>query len=429
MLIFDHLSILTRLAIGLVMVLLLPRLLERYRLPGVLGFILAGVILGPGLTGILRADSPSLELWSELGKLLFMFFVGFEIDLEQFNKARNKAAIFGAVTFAFPFCFAIALGRALGYSWTASALIGSIVASHTLLAHPILARLKLLDREAVLVAIGGTIFTDIAAMVVLALAVSIYQTGFSWSFLLVELVELAVYVPLVLFGMSKVARKLIIHFGDTPEARVGILLSLIAVAAELASLIKLEGIVGAFLVGIAVKRAVRGRFAVEQLDVLAKALFIPAFFLTTGFLIDIPLLGKTLIGRPGMVLGLVGALAAGKYIAAKVAGRLFSYTPTDVKLIFSITLPQMAATLASAVVGYQALNQNGERLLDAEFVNATLVLVVATCIAGPILTEKWGAELSSQESVHPQVNEGLNTAEGGRLEPIGAPGQAPTPGS
>ncbi len=181
-----HLSVLTQLAIGLAMVLWLPRLMERLRVPGVLGFILAGIILGPGLTDVLRPDSESILLWAELGKLLFMFFVGFEIDLHQFNKARAKAATFGFLTFVIPFALAVLLCRFGGYGWPACTLIGSIVASHTLVAHPILVRLNLLDRESVLVAIGGTIFTDVAAMLVLALAVSIYQVGFSWSFLLTE---------------------------------------------------------------------------------------------------------------------------------------------------------------------------------------------------------------------------------------------------
>jgi len=294
----DQLSMMTRFAIAMAMVLFLPRLMERIRIPGVLGYILAGVVLGPNVTDILRSDSESIELWSELGKLLFMFFVGFEIDLEQFNKARNKAMCFGLFTFLFPFAISVALGRMLGYGWTGSLLIGSIVSSHTLLAHPILARLKLLDRESVLVSVGGTIFTDIASMLVLAIAVSVYQTGFSWSFLIKEFVELAIYVPLVLFGLSKLARKMIIHFGETAEARVCILLILIAITAQLAQWINLEGIVGAFLAGIAVKRALRGKFAIEQLEVLANALFIPTFFLATGFLINFSLLGQTLISKP-----------------------------------------------------------------------------------------------------------------------------------
>ena len=403
--IFNDLTGLTRLAIGLLMVIFLPRVMERFRLPGVLGFILAGMILGPGLTGVLPAHGPTIELWAELGKLLFMFFVGFEIDLEQFEKARNKAMLFGTLTFIFPFALALGFGLLMGYSHVASLLIGSVVASHTLLAHSILSRLKLLDRESVLVTIGGTIFTDVAAMLVLAIAVSIHMTGFSWSFLAIELVELAIYVPVVLFGMSKLARKLIIHFGDTPEARVGILLALIAIAAEMASFINLEGIVGAFLIGIAIKRALRGRFAIEQLEVLAKALFIPTFFLATGFLIDLPLLGTTLVERPALVVGLIGVLVVGKYLAAVLTARLFSYSSTDARLIFSITIPQMAATLASAVVGYEAVNDSGERLLDARFVNASLVLVVVTCVIGPILTERWGKALAADESTPPPDDE------------------------
>jgi Kef-type K+ transport system membrane component KefB len=389
----EELSILTRLAIALAMVIWLPRLLERIRIPGVIGFILAGVVLGPGMTGVLRSDSESIELWAELGKLLFMFFVGFEIDLEQFNKARAKAVTFGALTFLFPFSLAVVLGRFTGYDWPACALIGSIVASHTLLAHPILARLGLLGRESVLVAIGGTIFTDIASMLVLALAVSIYQSGFSWPFLLTELGELAVYVPFVIFGLSKLARKLIVRFGDSPETRVAILLMLLATTAQLAEWIHLEGIVGAFLAGIAVKRAVRGKYAVEQLEVLANALFIPTFFLATGFLIDLPLLGKTLVARPGLVFGIIVALALGKFLAAKTACRIYRYPRADAKLMFSITLPQMAATLASAVVGYQTLDSRGARMLSAEFVNAVLVLVIVTCITGPIMTEYWGRKV------------------------------------
>lgn len=390
----DQLSMMTKFAIAMAMVLFLPRLMERIRIPGVLGYILAGIILGPNVTNVLHSDSDSIELWAELGKLLFMFFVGFEIDLEQFNKARNKAICFGALTFLFPFAAAVLLGRLLGYEWTASLLIGSIVSSHTLLAHPILARLKLLDRESVLVTIGGTIFTDIASMLVLAIAVSVYQTGFSWSFLALEFTELAIYAPLVLFGLSKLARKMIVHYGDTAEARVTILLFLIATAAQLAQWINLEGIVGAFLAGIAVKRALRGKFAIEQLEVLANALFIPTFFLATGFLIDFALLGQTLATKPGVVFGLIGVLVVGKAAAAWLTGGIYSYSGTDCKLIFSITLPQMAATLASAVVGYETKNSAGERLLDAGFVNSVLVLVVVTCVVGPILSEKWGKEIA-----------------------------------
>lgn len=402
---FDGLSPLSRLAIGLLLVLFLPRVVERFRFPAELGFILAGVVLGPGLTGVLQSNSPSIEIWSELGKLLFMFFAGFEIDLAEFNKVRNKAAVFGILTFLFPFLAGAVLGHVLGYGSAASVLIGSIIASHTLLARPNLARLRLQERESVLVAVGGSIFTDVTSMLVLAMTVSIYQSGFSRGFLLTEVVELSVYVPLVLFGLSKVARTFLAQFGNTPEARVCILLMLLTIAAELAQYIKLEGIVGSFLSGIAIKRAVRGKLTVEQLEVMAKTLFIPTFFLATGFLIDLELLFKTVTTRPQLAFGLITALAAGKWVGAWLTSRIYSYSALDAKLIFSVTLPQMAATLSSAVVGYNTKNASGQRLFDVEFVNAILVLVVVSCIAGPVLTDRWGKKLKEALADHHAADE------------------------
>jgi Kef-type K+ transport system membrane component KefB len=384
----SHFSLLSRFALAIGAAVLLPKAMERVRLPGVLGFILAGILLGPNVLGAIKADGPTITLLAEVGKLLFMFFVGFEIDLDQFNKSRARSMGFGALTFLAPFAAGAFLARLTGTGWNGAFLVGSLIASHTLLAFPIVQRLGLASHPAVTMVVGGTIFPDIASMLVLALSVSVHLAGWSWRFFLVEMLQLAIYVPLVLFGAGTLARKAIIRYGTTPEARVMILLVVISLCAEGASFIRLEGIVGAFLAGIAVKRAVRGKFAVEQLEVTAHAIFIPAFFLTTGFLVNFRLLGETAVSRPGLVLGLVAALAAGKYLAAVLSALMFGGSRAQTALVWSLSLPQMAATLASAVVAYQTIDASGVRLLDESWVNATLVLVVVTCVAGPILSER-----------------------------------------
>jgi len=391
---FEGVTLLTSFAIVIGLSVVLPRLMERLHLPGILGFIIAGFLMGPAVLGIVKPEGPVITLFSELGKLLFMFFVGFEIDLEHFQRTRTRSEVFGALTFLFPFALGAWLGRLTGCSWNASLLIGSIIASHTLLAFPILQKLELTQHPAVLMVVGGTIFTDIASMLVLAICVSVHQTGFSWEFLGKELLELAIYVPLILFGAGTLARKAIIRWGQQADARVMILLVVIAVCAEGARIIQLEGIVGAFLAGIAVKRAVRGKFAVEQLEVVAHALFIPAFLLATGFLVDLAVLKRTLLEHPTMALGLLGAVFGGKYIAAWITGLIFRQSGAEIQTVASLSLPQMAATLASAVVGYQSLNPAGERLLDAGFVNAVMVVVIVTCVAGPILTKKHAGKMN-----------------------------------
>jgi len=409
----SHLSLLARFALAVGFAVLIPRAMERVRLPGVLGFIVAGILLGPNGFGVLKADGPSITLFAEIGKLLFMFFVGFEVDLDEFNRSRNRSLMFGALTFFLPFAGGVLLGHLTDNGWNSAFLIGSLIASHTLLAFPIVQRLGLAQHPAVAMVVGGTIFTDVASMLVLAVTVSVHLAGWSWRFLGVELLELAVYAPLVLFGAGSLARKAIIRYGTTPETRVMILLVVIALCAEGAQFIRLEGIVGAFLAGIAVKRAVRGKFAVEQLEVTAHAIFIPAFFLTTGFLVNFQLLGRTTVSRPGLVLGLIVVLAVGKYLAAWLSTLAFGGTRTRTGLVWSLSLPQMAATLASAVVAYQTVDASGARLLDEEYVNAVLVLVVLTCVAGPILSERSARRLRAEAPDQAEMP--------GQPSPVGAP--------
>ncbi len=390
------LSPLAQFAITIGLFVLLPQAMERLRLPGVLGFIAAGVLLGPNVLALINPHSPVVALFAELGKLLFMFFVGFEIDLEEFGKSRNRSLTFGLVTFVLPMIGGVAIGRLTGNNWNTSLLIGSLIASHTILAYPVLQRFGLTQHPVVTMLVGGTIFTDIAAMLVLAITVSVHMAGFSWEFLIRQLVELAIFVPLVLFGVGNLTRKAIIRWGSKPELRVMILLVVIAVCAEAAHYIQLEGIVGAFLVGIAIKRAVRGKYTVQQLEVISHTLFIPAFFLTTGFLVNFHVLGETIQTQSGLVIGIIATLVAAKYLAAWLASLAFGGTRAQTHLVWSLSLPQMAATLASAVVAYRAKNAAGEHLLNETYVNAVLVLVVVTCIVGPMLSQRYAVQVKAE---------------------------------
>lgn len=401
-----HLPLLSRFTLAFGLAILLPKFMARVGLPPVLGFLAAGALLGPSIIGILDPESQAIILLSEIGKLLFMFFVGFEIDLKEFNKSRHRALGFGLLTFLLPLLGGVAVARFTGSGWNTSILIGSLIASHTLLSFPMLQRMGLAQLPLVTMVVGGTIFTDIASMLVLAVTVSVHVSGFSWAFLGRELLQLAIYVPLIIFGAGSLARKAILRWGEKPEIRVMILLVVIAFCAEAAQWIQLEGIVGAFLAGIAIKRAVKGKFAVEHLEITAHSIFIPAFFISTGFLVDFPLLGRTIMGRPDLVIGIIAALVAGKYIAAFVSVRLIRGTLVEAGLAWSISLPQMAATLASAVVAYKTVNASGEHLLDESYVNAVLVLVVLTCIAGPILSGRFARHMprtTAQAGAAPQT--------------------------
>ena len=377
-----------RLALVLALVAMIPFVARRARLPECVGFILVGVLIGPHTLGVVREHDAVAEFLSELGKLLLMFFVGLEIDLRQFAAQRVRAGAFGLLTFALPMAAGTAAGLAFGNGTISSVLIGSLLASHTLIAFPIVSAAGFAGRPAVAVTVGATVLTDMLSLLVLAACLAAHQSGFSPVSLAIQIAELVAFAVIVVFGLTVPARWLARRLGDQEEPRFIILLVVVCLAATLAEAIQLEGIIGAFLAGLAVNRAVTGTDARHRLEFIGRALFIPAFFVVTGFLVDLAVLERTLVTGLPLVLAIVGGLIATKWLAAEIAGRMWSMSATDRGLMASLTMPQVAATLAAALVGYDAVNATGERLLDAAMLNTVLVLVVVTSILGPILTER-----------------------------------------
>lgn len=398
-----HLPDLTNLALTLMLTLLLPQLMERLRLPGPVGYILAGIILGPSLLAILNPDGKVVNFFADLGKLLLMFFAGFEVDVDQFNRARRKAATFGLLTFACPFLLAAALGASLGYPPVACAVIGAVLASHTLLGLPIIKKYDLMGSEPVVATVGATVFTDMLAILVLAICLPIHVGGVDPTAVAIQLAWLAVYVPGVLIGLSAVAKWLLGALGTSKPARTTIVLMMIAVAAQVAEWIGMEGIIGAFLAGVALKRALGDTKSDDALEVISQTLFIPVFFITAGFLVDFKLFFFTLRDQPLLVVGVLAALFGGKWLAAEAAGRLFGYRAGERSLMFALTLPQVAATLAVALVAYATKNPAGERLIDKPMLNATVVLVIVSSIVGLILAERAAKKVASPTAVSPSA--------------------------
>ena len=127
------------------------------------------------------------HFFADVGKLLLMFFAGLEIDLIQFRRTGHRSVVFGLATFALPLTTGILAGLGFGYGWLGALLIGSLLASHTLLGYPIVQRLGLSRDEAVTVTVGATIFTDLASLMILAVCIPIHVAGFSPKAFLLQL--------------------------------------------------------------------------------------------------------------------------------------------------------------------------------------------------------------------------------------------------
>ncbi len=371
-------------------ILVVPSLFERLRLPGLVGLLLVGIILGPTGLRLLQDDSEALKLLSDIGLVYLMFVAGLEVDIEQFRRTKFRSAGFGFLTFIVPLIMGTAVGRLFGFGWNPAILIGSLFASHTLLAYPIVSRLGVVGNEAVTVTIGATIFTDIGALLVLAICIGVNAGDFPLVKLLILLGSLALYSVAILFGFDWAGREFFRRSGDEEGKQFLFVLLAVFLAAVGAQLIGVEKIVGAFLAGLAVNDAIGDGPVKEKVVFVGSVLFIPIFFVDMGLLIDLPAFLKS-ISSLWLTLAVVVGLIGSKFIAAFLAAFLYRYNRREMLAMWSLSLPQVAATLAATLVGFRA------GLLNEAVLNSVLVLMLVTATLGPLITSRVAPGLTVQE--------------------------------
>jgi len=371
----------------LLVVLTVPPIFERLKLPGLVGLIVAGIVLGSDGLGLLDAKSETMKLLSDIGKVYLMFVAGLEIDLNEFRKAKGKAISLGMMTFLLPILTGILVGSLFGYGVNAAILIGSLMASHTLLGYPIVTRLGVERNPAVVATIGATIFTDIASLLVLAICVSVHQGDFSAASLILQLMGLVLYAMLVLFGLDWAGKLYFRRTGDEESNQFLFVLLAVFLASVGAQLIQVDKIVGAFLAGLAVNDVVGKSPVEEKVTFVGSTLFIPFFFVGMGLLLDLSSLRTTLTSNLALTAALVGGLFLSKGLAAAIAQWRYGFSRAEGLTMWSLSLPQVAATLAAALAG---LNQG---LLDRSVFNAIIMLMLVTAIVGPVLTQRFGRQL------------------------------------
>jgi Kef-type K+ transport system membrane component KefB len=388
---------LAKFAIGMAIIVGVPMLCRRIRLPAVVGLLLSGVVVGPHAIGIVAANHPIADAFSELGKVMLMFIAGIEIDLVRFRQSMRRTVTFGILTTGIPLVLGTCVGLFFGYHALAAIVLGSLLASHTLLGAPVVTQLGANRLEPIAVTYGATVMSDTLSLIVFAICVSTFVSGFSVEGLTLQLVEIAVFIPLILFGMGRLSVFALAKIGDEEDAHFILMLLIITVAGVLASIINLPDIVGAFLAGLAVNEAFRNKAAKEKLKFFANSFFVPIFFIVTGFLIDPVTFLQSIVDNFPLIVGVIGALLIGKFIAAQLAGRAFGYSPVARMTMWSLTLPQVAATLAAALVALNTFNPAHQRLIDNDLLHVVLVLMLTTAILGPLLTARFAPRLVEEE--------------------------------
>ncbi len=406
-----HLEPIVSFAILLTVILIVPLIFERFKIPGLLGLLAAGVVLGPQGLGVFQNESETLKLLSGIGLIYLMFVAGLEIDMEQFQRTKHRSAGFGTFTFLIPLIAGTIVGRIFGFGWNASILIGSLFASHTLLAYPIISRLGVINNEAVTVTIGATIFTDIGSLLVLAVCVGIHQGEFSVFSITKLLLGLVIYSAIILFGFKWLGHQFFKRTGDEEGNQFLFVLLVVFISALGAEVIGVEKIIGAFLAGLAVNEVIGLGPVKEKVVFVGNVLFIPIFFVDLGLLIDIPGFIKS-ISSIWLTLAILVGLIGSKFAAALLAKLVYRYNWREMITMWSLSLPQVAATLAATLVAYRV------KLVTEDVLNGVIVLMMVTATLGPLITARSAPGLVTIDNSSDETDETDGSMLGWKNEPV-----------
>jgi Kef-type K+ transport system membrane component KefB len=370
------------LSVVLLIILFAPLVFKRFKIPGIFGLIISGVLISPNALQIIE-KSKDIELFSTIGLLYIMFLAGLEIDLQEYRKNQKISFLFGTLTFFIP--LGLGLVVCLYYfkmSMISSLLLSSMFSTHTLLSYPIVSSMGITKNRAVQIAIGGTIITDTAVLILLGIITSSVQGELNQQFWIKLLISLTLLLSIIMFLLPRISRWFFRNIEGQNSTQYIYVLALVFISAFLAQLAGVEPIIGAFLAGLALNRVIpHNSSLMNRIIFIGNTLFIPFFLISVGMLVDLRVLFH---GYDALLYAAIlsGVALLTKYLAALFTRYFYNYNRYEGQIIFGLSSSHAAATMAVILVGYR-LN-----LLDINAVNGTIILILVTSMVSSFVTEK-----------------------------------------
>lgn len=386
----------------LVIILAAPLLLNKIKVPHLIGLIIAGAIIGPNGLNILSRDS-NIVVTGTTGLLYIMFLAGLEIDMGDFKKNKWKSLGFGLYTFAFPLILGfVASYYVLNYNMLTSLLFASLFSSHTLIAYPLLSKFGIAKNRSVNVAVGGTMITDILALLVLAAVVGMSQGEVNQEFWIRLGGSVLIFGVFVLTVFPIIGRWFFKKVDDKISQYIFVLV-MIYLASLFAEIAGVEAIIGAFLAGLALNRLVPHTSSLmNRIEFVGNAIFIPFFLISVGMIIDFAAFFKSW-ETIAVALIMIACSIGGKYLAAVATQKTFKFTKPEGGVIFGLSAASAAATLAAVMVGYNIVlseNEFGEpvRLLNEHVLYGSILLILVSCTLSSFVTMANAKKIADEDS-------------------------------
>jgi len=373
-------------------ILIAPIVFRKFRIPGIVGLIVSGILIGPhGLNLVEFGDS--IKLLSTAGLLYLMFLAGLELNSNDMLRNRNKSLVFGALTFFVPLIFGFIVAHFfLSYNLLASLLVASMFSTHTLISYPIASRLGITKSEAVSITIGGTIITDTAVLVLLAFISAATQGSLDIYFWIRMIFSLTAFSFIILWGVPKISIWFFKNLEGESGSQYVFVLAILFISGLLARAAGIEPIIGAFLAGLAISNLIPHTSALmNRISFIGNNFFIPIFLISVGLMVDFTVFFN---GFEALVFAgaLVVVALASKFGAAWAMQKIYRYTNTERQVIFGLSVSHAAAIIAVVVVGYDL------KLIGLEVLNGAIMIILISCLIGSFVTERYGRMLAVEQS-------------------------------
>lgn len=386
----------------LIIILLAPIILNKIKIPHLLGLIIAGAIIGPNGINLMERDS-SIILSGTVGLLYIMFLAGLEIDLADFKKNSKKSLVFGLYTFVIPMTFGTLAGLyVLEFPLPTSVLLASMFASHTLIAYPLISKMGVAKNKAVNITVGGTMITDTLALLVLAVIVGMTTGEVNTEFWIRLSLSIIVFGLIVTLLFPIIGRWFFKRYDDNISQYIFVLV-MVFLGAVLAELAGIEAIIGAFLSGLALNRLIPHTSPLmNRVEFVGNAIFIPFFLIGVGMLIDYRAFFKDFETIKVATVMIIVA-STSKFLAAWLTQKTFKFSDDERRLIYGLSNAQAAATLAAVLVGYNIIvgyTATGEpiRLLSESVLNGTILMILFTCTIASFVAQEGAKNIALLES-------------------------------
>ncbi len=353
-------------------------LFKRLGQPGIVGEILAGVLIGPSVLGWVTPDEV-FQVFAELGVVFLLFWVGLETRLSDMRAVGASATKVGVLGVVFPFLGGVALGLALADDSAEAIFLGvALVATSVGITSAVLIELGVVRTAAARTILGAAVIDDVLALLLLAVATGLADNGSLdvGDLALVVGISLAFVAFFALVGTRVTQRwPRLLHaprFAESPLLpAVLVCLGLAALAAE----VGLAAVIGAFLAGMIVAET-REQHPIEREVAPLNAFFPPFFFAFIGAELDLGTLAGG--GALALFVGLTALAVATKYLGAWFGARALPFRERRVVAIGMI--PRGEVGIIVAGIGASAGVVGDER-----FAVIVAMSLATTLIAPPLL--------------------------------------------